>query len=193
MKRHIVLFGGAFDPPHFGHLLVIEQALRQLQLDELWLMPSYASTFLKRLSPSNLRVSLTKLLAKEVNDSRIRLSMIEIDNRMSGSTIETWRYLRTTFPAEWKYSFLMGSDQLKKFHLWEDYELLLNEMQFYVYPRMGYPMEPWFNQMKQLDSEIISDVSSTEVRNRIRKGQQISDLVPRTVEQYIATHLMYRD
>src|SRR4030042_3230991 len=113
---HITLFGGSFNPPHLGHVVVIEQAFELIpKLDELWLLPDYQHSFAKNMSliEASHRLAMTKMLERE----KVRTETCAIDHKMSGSTIEQLTYLQKTHPNH-TFSFLMGNDNLKSFTKW---------------------------------------------------------------------------
>lgn len=190
MSKQVALFGGAFDPPHLGHLQVVKRALDRLPVDELWLIPCFGHTFGKQLTAPEQRVAMVEALITEISDPRVKLSRIEIDNQASGSTYQTWQWLTKREP-ETKFVFLMGSDNLFGFERWGNYRELLQALPIYVCARAGYPMIPWYTEMKQLLGEPVIGVSSTEIRQRVQAGQSIADLVPAGVGRYIWEHKLY--
>lgn len=188
---NIVLFGGSFNPPHLGHSFVISQAFELIpNLDELWLLPDYHHTFAKEshFAPANHRVNMAKFLTTD----HVRVESCAIDQQMTGSTREHLDYLQQHYP-EHSFSFLIGSDNLIKFNHWVSWEELLERMPFYVYPRAGYPTKPLYPHMTALDSptQIISNLSSTLIRGRLKAGLSITPFVPAKVAAYIAANKLY--
>ncbi len=191
MKDGVVLFGGAFDPPHVGHTLVIEQVLKQVKPEELWLLPCYRHTFQKNLTASQHRVKMAELFVEEIGNDRVKLNTIEFERRSDGSTYQTWLWLKELYPQT-TFSFVMGSDNLPSFEKWRHWQELQRVMQFYVYIRKGYPAKPWYKSMMLLQGKEVSEVSSTQVRDRIKGGKPIDDLIPKKVAAYIWEHELYR-
>lgn len=187
----MVLFGGAFDPPHLGHTLVIEQVFKQIKPDELWLLPCFGHTFQKNLSPSEQRVEMVRLLIEEIGNPRLKLNLIEIERQSTGSTYQTWQWLSERYP-DYRFAFVMGSDNLKSFTKWQQWEKLLSSLPFYIYIRQGFPPTPWYEDMILLKGKVVSEVSSTQVRQRIKSGEGIRDLVSKAVETYIRHQDLYR-
>ncbi len=196
---NITLFGGSFNPPHFGHLIVIEQAFVIIEnIDQLWLLPDYNHSFEKgnRFAPVNDRLQMTKLLenhiAKSLDNKKIRTETCTIDQKMSGNTIQHITYLNKLHPRH-KFSFLMGSDNLSSFHKWPKYKTLLKLMPFYIYPRAGKPMMPLRDHMQPMEHplQVITNISSTLVRNRIKQNLPITHLVPKSVLQYLRVKHVY--
>lgn len=207
----ITLFGGSFNPPHLGHLIVIQQAFELIpKLDELWILPCFRHTFQKNLAPSEHRLAMSKLLLEELSSylrEKTKLCPIEIDLKLSGETYDALQklkseeeYLKKTMnlPLHYSllsthYSFLMGTDQLKDFKKWGDWEDLLKEMPFFIYPRSGYRNKINFPNMTLLESptQIITNFSSALVRQRIKSGLTITHFVPPPILKYLRRHRLY--
>src|SRR4030042_5136797 len=103
----IILFGGAFNPPHLGHLLVIQQAFELIDnFDELWLLPDYQSTFLKPLINSTHRLKMIDLLIKQLPltiHNKVKLEALVVDQKLSGETYVALQHLKKQFP---QHSFI---------------------------------------------------------------------------------------
>ena len=186
----VCLFGGSFNPPHIGHRLVMAQAFELAPIDEIWLLPSYKSTFAKNTTLIDPKHRLN--MAKTLLNGKIKLETCEIDQKMSGETIEPVSFLIKKYPAH-QFSFLMGSDQLKDFTKWQDWQKLLKMIPFYIYPRVGFPIKNLKSNMKALTHplQIITNISSTMVRKRLHAGLTINHLVPKKVANYIAKNGLY--
>ena len=189
---NITLFGGSFNPSHIGHQIVLTQAFDLIpNLDQIWLLPDYHHAFDKDkfLVSSKHRLELAKLL----ENHRIKLKSFIIDQQMPGYTIDHIKYLKKTYPQH-AFSFLMGSDNLSKFHLWNDHKALLKLIPFYIYPRAGFPFKPLYKNMTPLTHplQVITNISSTKVRNRLKKGLTVKHLVPPKVSEYIETQQLYK-
>ncbi|MBU1326579.1 nicotinate (nicotinamide) nucleotide adenylyltransferase [Patescibacteria group bacterium] len=181
----IGLFGGVFNPPHIGHLIIAQQILDFTDVEEVWFLPNFGQSFPKETIPVEHRVVMTRMLQMP----RTKTSTIEIDNRLDGKTIHLIPYL----PKEHAFSFIIGADQLPVFHQWEDWEMLLQHMPFLVFPRYGYPTEPLYENMKLVCHQqlMATDISSTKIRARIKQGLPIDRFVPARVDQYIKDHGLY--
>lgn len=196
---NIGLLGGTFNPPHYGHLLIAQQVLDFTDCDEVWFVPGYKHTFQKPSAPVSDRLHMTQLLLEEKirynkteepnSPSKIKLCTLEIDNQLDGNTIHLLPYL----PQGNTYMFIIGSDQLPSFHLWGDWKNLLNRMQFYVFPRLGYPNEPLYEGMSMVNDPVlvVSNISSTKIRDRIKRNIPLNYLVPTSIENYIYAHNLY--
>lgn len=191
---NILLFGGAFNPPHLGHQIVIEQAFELIpSIDELWIMPTYIHAFGKNLAPAADRLAMCQILINSCRAERVKICSIEIDSQSEGSTYKTLQMLKEKYP-EHTFFFLMGSDQLPTFTKWGDWEKLLKEMHFYVYPRGSQRHDVTFPNMELLESstQVITNISSTLVRERLTAGQSISRIMNQQVEEYIHDHHLYQ-
>jgi len=192
----ITLFGGAFNPPHLGHLLVIQQAFELIpELGELWVLPCYRHTFQKQLAPASTRLAMTHLLLKNLPPdltAKVKVETSEIDQKLSGETYIILQILKQKYPAH-TFSFLMGSDQLPAFTKWGHWQELLNQMPFYIYPRAGYEQPISYPHMTLLASETqaITNLSSTLIRERIKKRLCLDHLMPKTIVQYIKENQIY--
>ena len=182
---NVVLFGGSFNPPTRGHQIVIDQAFELIpDIDDIWLLPDYRHSFAKNtdLAPAPDRLAMAQMLQRK----KVRVETSCIDNRMSGNTIEHITYLKNKYRRH-HFSFLMGSDNLRTFRRWPEWKTLLHLMVFYVYPRAGFPLEPLYHSMMPLTHplQIITNISSTLVRERIKQELSWEQLVPAGVADYI--------
>lgn len=100
----IALLGGAFNPPHNGHVAIARQILDFGLADELWFLPSFGQSPPKEVAPPTDRLAMTRLL----NVPNTKVSTIEIDNKLDGETIHLLPFL----PKEHTFSFIIGADQL---------------------------------------------------------------------------------
>ncbi len=182
---NIAILGGSFNPPHLGHLFVARQVLDFTDTDEVWFVPNYGQSPVKPVASVSDRLAMTRLL----DLPRTHVSTIEIDNQLDGETVRILPFL----PKEHKFSFIIGSDQLPGFHQWLDWEKLLAAMPFFVFPRLGYPNEPLYEGMKVIHHELLigSNISSTQIRERVKRGLPIDQFVPSGIAEHIAKHALY--
>ncbi|MBU1085461.1 MAG: nicotinate (nicotinamide) nucleotide adenylyltransferase [Candidatus Beckwithbacteria bacterium] len=188
---NITLFGGSFNPPHLGHQIVINQAFELIpKIDELWLLPDYKHAFEKRkfFIDSKHRLTMTKML----ENHKVKTNTCTFDNKMPGNTIFHITYLKEKYPQH-QFSFLIGSDNLSTFHKWPKYQTLLKIMPFYIYPRSDYPFKPLYPNMHPLKHplQIITNISSTVIRNRINKNLSTNHLLPEKIAKYIKKNQLY--
>lgn len=184
---HIGLFGGVFNPPHFGHLMIARQVLDYTDIEEIWFLPNWGQHPDKGgVAPVEDRLAMTRLLSLP----KTKVSTIEIDNKLSGNTIELLPHL----PKEHTYTFIMGSDWLPGFTKWGRWEELLEKLPFLVFPRNDHPSSPLYKNMRLLSHPdlITSNISSTKIRARIAAGLPIDQFVPPEIAEYIKTHELYK-
>ncbi|RJR14814.1 nicotinate (nicotinamide) nucleotide adenylyltransferase [Candidatus Microgenomates bacterium] len=184
----IGILGGSFNPPHIGHILVAQQVLDFTSLDEVWFLPAFKHTFDKPLAPVSDRLAMTRLISLP----KTRVSTLEIDHQLSGDTIELIPILKEKYPQD-NFTFIMGSDQLAQFTKWGSWEQLLAQIPFLIVPRAGFALEPLYKNMQPLKHElfITTNVSSSMIRQRIKRTLSITHLVTEEIEQFIKQNKLY--
>lgn len=191
----IAVLGGAFNPPHLIHQLMAGQTLEFTKVDEVWLAPCFKHTFDKRLAKVEDRTLMTKMLV----NSKIKYCHEEIKNKLSGDSIELMKILKAKY-SQHQFSFLIGSDNLAFFKKWGSWQKLATNFTIYVFPRPGfdfnlkkYCLDNYDFKFKLISNPLLttSNLSSTIIRNRIKKGLEIKHLVPKQVKDYIEKHKLY--
>lgn len=192
----IAILGGSFNPPHIGHLLMAQQILDFLDFDEVWLTPCYQHTFLKHLAPIEDRVAMTKMITY----GKIKFSDEEIQNRLSGDSIDLLNILSKKYSGD-RFSFVIGTDNLYGFKRWGRWEKLITTYDFILFPRPGftgnladYQLDNPSYKFHLLEHLLLvtSDISSTKIRERIQKDISIKHLVPEKVRSYINLRKLYK-
>lgn len=184
----IALFGGAFDPPHVGHQQVARALLTNAIVDEVWFVPVKHHPFSKPLQATDQqRVEMLQLIV----EPHMRIESYELASPEVSYAYYTLQALAKQYPHH-SFSWVLGSDNLPAFHKWGFYEQLLEKFTVYVYPRTGSPFEPLYDNMIPLTTMPEVEASSTKVRERVKAGQPIDDLVTASVAAYIADHQLYR-
>ncbi len=199
------LFGGTFDPPHTGHLMVAQSALDFLSLDRLlFLVAGLPPHKLGReLSPPRVRAEMTR--AAVAGNPRFEVSELELDREGPSYTVDTLRYFRSTYPKA-ELFFILGADQLAEFQDWKEPEEIVELASLVAIGRDGVSPHqllpggerPGGTKSALEGIEVISlpvtriDVSSTDLRARVRAGHSIRYLVPEGVRRLIETNCLYR-
>lgn len=195
-KRKIGLFGGTFDPIHTGHLIVAEIIRDALDLEKVFFIPVKRHPFKDNdfIAHDDHRYRMIQLAISD--NKHLAVSDIELKSDGISYTVETIEKIRNEYPEErWDIYFLMGMDNLNQLHRWREPETLVKMCKVVVFSRPGF--EPRKEAQKFLDSvQIIPtpllEISSTQIRNRIKQAQTVRYLVPPRVESYIRTHKLYK-
>jgi nicotinate-nucleotide adenylyltransferase len=188
----IGLLGGSFDPPHIGHLLAAGDAFEALNLDRLIFVPAAVQPLKVNqvAATAAQRCAMVTLLVE--GDPRFEVSSIEIDRGGLSYTVDTL----LSFSAEWPAAelfWLVGTDVLRTFSKWRAPERIVQLATIVVLSRSG--ETPDLSEMpgtpRVLDTRRI-DVSSTEIRQRVRAGKSIRGFMPDAVASFIAAERLYR-
>ena len=168
MKR-IGIFGGSFNPIHNGHIALAQAVLRQCALDEVWLMVSPQNP-LKQNSTDLLDDHLRLQMAEKALEGVEGVKACDYEFRLSkpSYTWNTLQHLSKDYP-DYTFSLLIGGDNWAHFTRWRHWKDILRCHQVIVYPREDYP--------GTIDVPLL-DVSSTEIRQRVREGKSIEGMVP---------------
>jgi nicotinate-nucleotide adenylyltransferase len=193
MPVQVALFGGSFNPPHIAHQMACLVVLETCAVDQVWMVPTYRHAFSKELCPFEHRMRMCRLAAAAFGD-RVEVSSIEADlARPVSRTLDTVLALREAHP-DTRFRLVIGADILSetgKWHRWKDIEALAPPI---VIGRIGFQLAghgalgPGYD-LIELD---LPNVSSTEVRARLARGESAVPLVSRAVMDYIAKRGLYR-
>jgi len=196
LKGRTGVFGGTFNPLHNAHLFVAHTALRQHALSQVLFVPSGIPPH-KEIEDGVDKEDRYAMVSRGVAPyPRFAVSRIEIDRAGPSYTIETIRALREVHPEG--ICFIVGADLLVQIETWREPDALLESVPFLIAPRNGILparfAEPPFDHaaLQFLEMEPV-DLSSTGVRERVRRGEPIEQDVPRAVVEYIHAHHLYRD
>ena len=172
------LFGGAFDPPHNGHVALVEAAERQLRLDRLLILVSEHPGHRRVYAPAGARLRLTEAAFP---GREVELDPFE-------RTVDLLRARRFDDAV-----FLVGADQFASFGSWKEPEAVLELARLAVATRPGYelPSNCRSARITLFDIPLV-DASSTEIRRRIGAGEPIDDLAPEAVAALISELGLYR-
>ncbi len=190
-KPTIGLLGGTFDPPHLGHLLLAQAACESLNLDKVIFIPAFIQPHKQErpITPSELRLEMLRLAI--AGDPRFTISEIEIDRGGLSYTIDTIRALEREFPESSLY-LIIGADNAADMDNWKEPEEIFAHCRVVAANRKGYRPAGRFADKIQIFDIPEIDISSSEIRNRVRDGRPIRYLVPTSVEDFIKTHGLYR-
>ncbi len=190
----IGLYFGTFNPIHIGHLVIANHIAEYSDLDQVWFIVTPHSPFKNKSSLLDNHHRY-QMVDRAVEDyPTLRASDIEFNLPQPNYTINTLIYLEEKYP-EHEYSLIMGEDNLKGFHKWKNYELILENHHIYVYPRRSSSsIEPQFisNEKVHIVNAPIMEISSTFIRNSIQEGKNIRPLLPEHVWAYLDEMNFYK-
>jgi nicotinate-nucleotide adenylyltransferase len=194
------ILGGTFDPVHFGHLLLAEQCREQCGLDEVWFVPAGTPPhkLARAIAPGRHRAEMLDFAV--AGHATFRVERRELDRSGPSFTVETLRELHEEDDTR-ELFFLLGADSLADLPTWRDPHGLFDLASLVVVNRGDRPppdVAPlWrslgadFSHRLRVVSIPAVDLSSSDIRQRVRAGRSIRFMVPRAVECYIETHRLY--
>ena len=187
------IFGGSFDPPHIGHLLTAVDALEELGLDRLVFVPAY----IQPLKATSARASASQRLAMVqlliYGDDRFDVDAIEIERGGLSYTVDTLETFAQRFPDAERF-FLVGEDAMAAFAAWRNPERILELAKLAILRRRSAANDEGISLRDgtiALATRLV-DVSSTEIRERVRTGKSIRGFVPEPVGTFIEAQRLYR-
>ncbi len=201
-KKRVGIMGGTFNPIHLGHLIVAENAYEELKLDEVLFIPSgtpYMKESAEVLEPK-VRIAL---VGEAIDDNpHFAMSTMEVDRGGNSYSYETIEALKKAHP-EVEYFFLVGADSLFVMEEWMHPERIFSEVTIAVAIRGGYTHEGLDEQIKLLEekyqAKIVKlpcrsvDISSSQIRERVKNGKSIRYMVRYKTEQVIRKNGLYLD
>ena len=192
------ILGGTFDPPHYGHLALAENARVQIRLDRVLFVPAGQQP-LKRnqdITPAHHRAAMVK--AAITDNPGFSLSRVDLDRPGPHYTTDTLALLQAAYP-EADLFFLIGGDSLAQLAAWHDPAGIVQQARLAVMPRPGWDVD--WEELEQtvpgirerllwLDAPCL-DISATDLRRRARQELPLRYLLPPAVEAYIHEHRLY--
>lgn len=191
----IGFLGGSFDPVHFGHLIAAQDAYEQYRLDRLVLVPAAQAPLKPHDVQSSADERLAMLRAAIGWDKRFEISDVELRRGGVSYTIDSARHFRALHPNDQLY-WVIGGDQLPNLHLWKDIAELASLVEFIFLERPGFPVKATPGvpglRLHRCDGHLLA-ISSTELRERTRRGLSLDYFVPHKAIVYIKEFLLYRE
>lgn len=200
-NKKVGIMGGTFDPIHYGHLILAQNALDTFSLDEILFVPS-GTPWLKestKVLSKNKRVSMTGMAIEDNPD--FALSTIEIDREGNSYSYETVEELKRMQPKT-DFYFIMGADSLLEIERWKHPDRLMAECTLLVAVRDDCDREGLEKQIiyltdkYQADIKILPanriDISSTKIRRMIQEGKSVRYMLPDQVIRFIQKNHLYR-
>lgn len=185
------IFGGLFDPPHIGHLIIAQHSLDEFHLRKVIFVPAGNPPHKTGYSPYEHRYAMTELA---VTDNEC-FALSDVERSFTGKTytIEVVRELRRATGDE--LYLILGSDQWQEIETWKDPEGLIRECRIVVMKRPHHEIreDSRFFDRIMISTAPLIDVSSTRVRARIQKGLSVRYLVAPAVREYIERNNLYKN
>lgn len=201
----IGLYFGTFNPIHVGHLIIANHMAEHADLDQVWMVVTPHNPHKKKntLLDDYHRLQMVHLATESF--PKIKPSDIEFKLSQPNYTVNTLIHLQEKYPNH-EFSLIMGEDNLKTLHKWKNYEVILQNYDIYVYPRLennilqtseAITVETENLELKHhpkvhlIDAPVV-EISSTFIRNNIKKGKNIQPLLPVKVWEYIDHNNFYK-
>ena len=199
------ILGGSFDPIHNGHLHIAVECRRRLALDRVLFIPARVPPHKQDVTLTDAKHRLEMVRRAIVGDPTFAVSDVEIRRTGPSYTVDTVAAELERLGEGAEVFFLMGADQACELHTWHNVEKLARLCTLVPVPRTGSTLDNLDALRANLPDEVVTrmkaaaldvppvDVSSTDVRRRVRDGEDVSDLVPPAVAAYIREQGLYRD
>ena len=199
----IGIMGGTFDPIHKGHLMLGEYAYREFQLDEIWFMPNGNPPHKAIESIESQTKNRVEMVERAIAGVEyFVLQRYEVDNKEVNYSYKTMEYFNREYP-EHEFYFIIGADSLFDIEKWVHPEILLklctmlaayrdNKGTEEMLAKIAYLNEKYNADIRLLNTPNV-DISSSEIRKRIKEGKSIRELVPELVFQFIEEKQLFRD
>ena len=184
------LLGGTFNPLHNGHLAIAKSVLEQRLADEVWLLVTPCNPWKKdqQLLDDRLRYNMVAEAVKDMD--RIHASDYEFKLDKPSYTADTLRHISADYPDR-EFILTIGADNWVKFNEWREHDFILKNYPIIVYPRKGCKVKELPAGVTLLNSPL-EDVSSTDIRIFVSKGEPINHLVPESVARAIRERKLYQ-
>ena len=184
--QKIGIYGGTFDPVHYAHLILAQEALEQFGLERMIFVPAAISPHKLDRTPTPAAIRLEMLGAAIAGEPRFAVDEFELNRPAPSFSIDTVEeFRRRNRNAEFYY--LVGADHLPRLHTWHRSAELQAQVNFVVLQRGAIAPTSYRTIARQID------ISATEIRNRVASGRSIRYLVPPRVEEIIERHQLYKE
>ncbi len=195
----IGLYFGSFNPIHIGHLVIANHIVEHSDLNQVWFVVTPHNPFKKKstLLDDHQRLEMVYRATKDY--TKLKPCDIEFSLPQPNYTVNTLAYLQEKYP-DYEFSLIMGEDNLKSFHKWKNYDVILENHDIYVYPRVSDENPDSYREKHQFDGhEKIHhidapkmELSSTFIRNAIKAGKNIKPMLPEHVWEYLDEMNFYK-
>lgn len=190
----IGLYFGTFNPIHIGHLIIANHMAEHSDLDQIWMVvtPHNPHKQKNTLLDDYHRLEMVFLATKDL--PKINPSDVEFKLPQPNYTVNTLAHLQEKYPQH-EFSLIMGEDNLNSLHKWKNYEVILQNHNIYVYPRLASgEIDPQFinhEKIHRIGAPVI-ELSSTFIRESIKNKKNVVPMLPSKVWEYIDHNLFYQ-
>lgn len=204
----IGLYFGTFNPIHVGHLIIANHMAEHSGLDQIWMVVTPHNPLKKKstLLDDYHRLQMVHLATEDF--PKIKPSDIEFKLSQPNYTVNTLVHLEEKYP-NYEFSLIMGEDNLRSFPKWKNYEAILTHHEIYVYPRLEFKssadeaistdsedldlkiFQKYRTKIHMIDAPVV-EISSTFIRDNIKKGKNVQPLLPAKVWEYIDHNNFYK-
>ena len=182
----IGLFGGAFNPIHLGHIKIAKEAIRQMSLDKLIIIPTGNAPHKKETEISREhRFNMAQIAFKD--EKKIEVSDYELNREEISYSADTVEHFKMLYPND-KLFFIIGDDSYNNLSSWREPQRILDASTLLVFEREGAEILP---PAVKINMERI-EISSSEIRDNIYKGKDFINLLPKSVFNYIIENNLYK-
>lgn len=186
----IGIYGGSFDPPHFGHKNVAQYAIENLKLDKLLIIPvGRASHGKNNLSDNILRYEMCNLVFGDIE--KVEISKIEIEKDEISYTYKTLDNLMEIYGRENEYFEIIGGDSAAYFTKWKNYKEILENSTVVILRRKGYVSEIHSDKIIEFENDYY-DISSTEIKQKLKNDEDCSDILDLNLIKFIKENGIYK-
>ena len=194
MTTKIGIFGGSFNPIHFGHLFLAQEAMVQCQLDQIIFIPAAQPPHkcASDLAPAHARFQMVERAIKAYPEYTV--SDIELLRNGPSFTIDTVQVLLDKYNHDNQLYLIVGMDMLTDLFSWKQADKLIDMIKFIGVPRKGYPFEMLDDRLKQkvqMISMPLIEISGKVIRERLRNRMPVRFWVPDGVEEYLQETQLY--
>ena len=197
--QRLGIMGGTFDPIHYGHLLMAEEARQAFALDQVVFVPNGRPAHKKAYLVSSPEDRYAMTLLATGSNACFTCSRMELERPGPSYTIDTLRAFRVLHPELDALYFITGADAVLEILTWHEYDKLAEECRFIAVTRPGFVLDRLEEMLDAAFLHQISflpipglEISSTDLRRRVREGRSVKYLTPETVEGYIQQKGLYQ-
>ena len=184
------IYSGSFNPIHFGHIRLANYLIKSKLVDDVLIIPSPQNPLKKQedLADDNLRLQMAEIAFEKY--PKINVSDVEFHLPKPSYTVDTLNFLQKKYPQN-HFFLLIGADNADVFDKWKNYSEILEKFNVLCYPRENFPKKSEkFPQIQFINAPLIN-ISSTEIRNRLKNNISCYKLLPKNVLEFIKKNKIY--